>query len=108
MAFADRLPALQRVIISTYFFSVDSLEAFIGQLPELSYLEMSQITLSDNLITKCTEKFKTMVVYAHPDVPMQRRQAMQPRFQLHLSVAFVRDFPLNLFRDREQDSHRSP
>jgi hypothetical protein len=80
ITFADRLKSLQRVIISTYFFSADSLEAFIGQLPELSYLEMSQISLNDNLITKCSEKFRTMVVYSHPDMPMQKRQAMQTRF----------------------------
>lgn len=69
---------------------------------------MSQILLNDNLITKCSEKFRTMVIYSHPDMPLQKRQAMQTRFKLHFSVAYVSDFPLNLFREREQDSYKGP
>jgi hypothetical protein len=70
-------------------------------LPELSYLEMSQITLPDSLLQRCNEKFKTMVMFAHPDIAHTKRQLLQKSFQIVLGVAFVRDFPLNLYRERE-------
>jgi hypothetical protein len=52
------------------------LDSFLNGLPELSYLEMSQITLTETQMIKCTEKFQTMVVYAHPDILLQRRQQL--------------------------------
>ena len=70
---------------------------------------MSQITLPETLIVRCSEKFKTMVMFAHPDIPHPKRQQLQSKFQIVLGASFVRDFPLNLFREREQESqHKSP
>jgi hypothetical protein len=70
---ADKLKSLQRVVLSTYFFNSESLDSFLNQLPELSYLELSQVSLNENQMVKCLEKFQTMVVFSHPDIPLVRR-----------------------------------
>ena len=72
----EKFKLLQRVVVSTYFFNSEMLDSFLNGLPELSYLEMSQITLTETQMIKCTEKFQTMVVYAHPDILLQRRQQL--------------------------------
>jgi len=56
--YTQRLQQLDRLVLSTYFFSQDTLEYFLlEQLPHLSYLEMSSISLTDSMFTKCSEKF---------------------------------------------------
>lgn len=64
----EKLASLSRVVLSTYFFSQDSLDLFLSSLPALNYLEMSQIALTDAQMVKCSDKFTSMVVYAHPDI----------------------------------------
>lgn len=76
----SKLAHLKRVVVSTYFFSSDSLDQFLTRLPNLSYLELSQVSLSEPLMQKCCEKFRTMAVSNHPDIPHAKRQSLQQKF----------------------------
>lgn len=68
-SYQSKLPQLSRVCISTYFDNAPMLEKFIvEQLPPLDYLELSSVLLTDELLVKCTEKFKQTIVFGAPDI----------------------------------------
>ena len=57
--YKQRLPQLGRVCLSSYFLDASVLERFLMEtLPALEYLELSSVHLSEDLIAKCSEKFK--------------------------------------------------
>ena len=96
-AYRSKLPQLARVCISTYFDSTAMLEHYLGeQLPQLEYLELSSVILTDDLLRKCTEKFKQTVVFGSPDLTIQRRQQLTAHFTIQIQLIFARDFPVNL------------
>ena len=95
--YKSKLPQLSRVCISTYFDSPTVLEKFlVEQLPPLDYLELSSVMLSDDLLSKCSEKFKQTVIFGSPDLSIQRRQQLAQNFTSNIQVIFARDFPVNL------------
>ena len=50
------------------------LEKFLLEhLPTLDYLELSSVIIPDELLTKCTEKFKQTVVFGAPDLTLAKR-----------------------------------
>ena len=101
--YKQRLPQLGRVCLSSYFMETATLERFLVEtLPSLEYLEISSVNLSDDLLTKCSEKFKQLVVFGSPDLPHHKRQHLLPTFTVQVSIIFARDFPLN-FRSTEPD-----
>jgi len=57
---------------------------------------MSALQLSDELLEKCTEKFKQVVIFGAPDLPHNKRQHLIPKFNFAVSMIFARDFPVNL------------
>lgn len=81
--FIERLPRLSRVCLSSYFMDATQLERFLMEvLPPLDYLELSALQLSDDLMQKCSEKFKQMVIFGAPDLPHNKRQHLLPKFSV--------------------------
>lgn len=75
--YKQKLPQLGRVCISSYYFDSDIFERFlIETLPALDYLELSSVELSDEMMLKCSEKFKQLVVFGHPELAQNRRQQL--------------------------------
>ena len=65
---------MQRVCLSSYFMDSGTLERFLVEtLPSLEYLEISSVHLNDDLLQKCSEKFKQTVVFGSPDLPHNKR-----------------------------------
>ena len=65
-------------------------------LPALDYLELSSVLLTDDLLHKCTDKFKQVVVYGAPDLPHNKRQHLIPTYAITVNILYARDFPLNI------------
>ena len=82
-AYKSKLPQLARVCISTYFDSPQMLEHYLlEQLPSLEYLELSSVMIPDELLPKCTEKFKQTVVFGSPDLSINRRTQLAVNFTI--------------------------
>lgn len=72
-------------------------ERFLMQvLPALDYLELSSVQITDDLLHKCTDKFKQVVVFGSPDLPHNKRQHLIPTYAIAVTIIFARDFPLNI------------
>lgn len=57
--FKVKLPQLTRFCLSTHFTSEDQMELFLEeQLPNLEYLELSMVELSDKIIVSASKKVK--------------------------------------------------
>ena len=65
-------------------------------MPPLDYLELSSVPMTDDLLHKCTDKFKQVVVYGAPDLPHNKRQHLIPSYSIIVTILFARDFPLNI------------
>ena len=65
-------------------------------LPALDYLELSSVQLTDDLLSKCTDKFKQVVVFGSPDLPQNKREHLFPTYAIVVTIIFARDFPLNI------------
>ena len=65
-------------------------------LPALDYLELSSVQLPEELIHKCTEKFRQVVIYGAPDLPHNKRQHLLGSYTIGVTILFARDFPINL------------
>ena len=95
--FRQKLPQLNRVCISSFIGGKAALDNFlVDVLPPLDYLEMASIQLNEELMNKCSEKFKQMVVFGAADVPHAKRQHLAPRYNIEVSIIFARDFPINM------------
>ena len=51
-------------------------------LPALDYLEISSVHLTEDLIDKCSTKFKQFIVFGHPDLPLPKRQQLQSKYTI--------------------------
>ena len=68
------MPHLQRVCLSSYFMDKSQLERFILEvLPPLEYLELSALSLPEDIMNKASEKFKQIVIFGSPDLPHNKR-----------------------------------
>ena len=95
--FTQRLAQLERVCISSHFLDQTVLGRFLNEtLPALDYLELSSVQLGEELIHKCSEKFKQLVVFGAPDLPHNKRQHLLGKYTIAVTIVYARDFPLNL------------
>lgn len=73
------------------------LERFLLEtLPALDYLELSSLQMTDDLISKCSEKFRQLVIFGSPDLPHNKRQHLLPHYTIVVTMIFAKDFPLNI------------
>jgi len=63
----------------------------------LEYLELSVgMNISDDLLTKCSQKFKVMVIFGCVEIPQARLQGLSSGFMAQLEGFYAREFPVNL------------
>jgi len=73
------------------------LERFLLEvLPPLEYLEMSCLSLPEDIMHKASEKFKQIVIFGSPDLPHNKRQHLNSTYNISVSILFARDFPINM------------
>jgi hypothetical protein len=59
-----KLPQLSRVCLSAHFTTPQQLENYIEEsLPNLDYLEISSVVISDKVLIACSKRIKQLVLF---------------------------------------------
>ena len=76
------MPRLRSITLSTFFLDQTVLERFLMQTlsEQIEYVELSSVHLTEDLISKCTDKFKQVVVFGSPDLPHNKRQQLLHKY----------------------------
>lgn len=73
------------------------------QLPNLEYLELSSVELSDKIIVAASKKIKQLVLYGTREYNSEELNSLNEKLggiPYDSRLAYGRDFPLNMFQKK--------
>lgn len=96
-----KLPQLSRVCLSAHFTTPQQLENYIeDSLPNLDYLELSSVVISDKVLIACSKRIKQLVLFGTREYSQEELTNLASEMgslPIETRVVFARDFPFEAF-----------
>ena len=99
-----KLPQLSRVCLSAHFTTPQQLESYVEEsLPNLDYLEISSVVISDKVLIACSKRIKQLVLFGTREYSQEELTNLASEMgslPIETRVVFARDFPFEAYQQK--------